>query len=53
MTDAGEVDSRPWWLRLRSAIVLGLLVLGLGVVAAACLGVVVLALGTLFDQALG
>ncbi len=52
-SEVTELDGRPWWLRLRSAAVLGLLVLGLGVVLAAGLGVVVLALGALFDQALG
>ncbi len=53
VTEAAEVDRRPWWLRLRSAVALGLLVVGLGVATAAGLGVIVLALGTLFDQALG
>ena len=47
-----DVDVRPWWLRLRSAVALGLLVVGLGVATAAVLGVVALAMGALFDQAL-
>ena len=52
-TEVVEIDVRPWQVRLRAAIALGLLVAGLGVAAAAGLGVVVLAMGALFDQALG
>lgn len=52
-TEVVEVDVRPWWLRLRSAVALGLLVAGLGVATAAALAVIVLAMGAWFDQALG
>ncbi len=53
MTEAVDRDSRPWWLRLRSTLALVVLVAGLGVALAAGLGLVGLALGALFDQALG
>jgi len=53
MTEVVERDHRPWWLRLRSAFLLGLLLVGLGVAAAAVLGLVALAVASLFDQALG
>jgi hypothetical protein len=50
--DAGR-DERTWWVRLRSAAVLALLLLGLGIAVAAVLGVVALAVAALFDRALG
>lgn len=53
MTDVIEQDDRPWWLRLRSACMLALLLGGLGVAVAAVLGLVVLALASVLDQALG
>ena len=53
MTEVIERYHQPWWHRLRSAIVLGLLVVGLGVAAAAVLGVGAVALMALFDRALG
>lgn len=52
-TNTVEADHRPWWLRLRSAVVLVLMVTGIGVVVAAVLGLMVLALTTVLDQALG
>jgi hypothetical protein len=53
MTEVVEQDRRPWWLRLRSACLLGLLLAGLGVGVAAVLGLVAVALASVFDQALG
>ena len=53
MTKAIEQDDRRWWHRVRSALALGLLVLGLGVATAALLGVVALSLAEIFDRALG
>lgn len=53
MTEVVERDHRPWWLRLRSAVVLTLLLLALGIATAAVLGVAALALAALVDQALG
>jgi hypothetical protein len=52
-TDTVEADHRPWWLRLRSAVVLVVMVVGIGVVVAAVLGLLVLAVTTVLDQALG
>jgi hypothetical protein len=52
-TDAVEHDHRPWWLRVRAALGLSVLVVSLGVVAAALVGVGALALAALFDRALG
>lgn len=43
----------PWTRRLRSAVLLVLLVVGLGTVAAATLGVLAVALTSLVDHALG
>ena len=48
-----EQDQRPWWLRLRAFVGLILLVAGLGVAAAAVLGLGALALASLVDHALG
>jgi hypothetical protein len=53
MTDAADEDRRPWWLRLRAAAGLSVLVVALGVSAAALLGVGALALAALLDRALG
>jgi hypothetical protein len=53
MTEVAEQDDRPWWHPLRSALALGLLLLGLGVASAALLGVAALVLAELFDRALG
>jgi hypothetical protein len=52
-TEAVERDHRPWWLPLRSAFGLALLLVGLGVSVAALLGLAALGLAALFDQALG
>jgi hypothetical protein len=48
-----EQDQRPWWLRLRAFVGLTVLVAGLGVAAAAVLGLGALALASLVDHALG
>jgi hypothetical protein len=53
MTELIEQDHRPWWLRVRSAVSLGLLLVGLGVATAAMLGLGAVALMALFDRALG
>jgi hypothetical protein len=52
-TEAIEEDRRPWWLRLRAAAGLSVLVVALGVSAAAMLGLSALALAALLDRALG
>ena len=52
-TSESEPDRRPWWLRLRSVVLLVALLAGIGVTVAAVIGVVVLVLSTLLDQALG
>jgi hypothetical protein len=52
-TQATEEDRRSWWVRLRAAVGLAVLVVALGVGAAALLGLTALALATLFDRALG
>ena len=48
-----ERDERPWWVRARSGVLLALLLTGLGVLVAAVIGVSVLAIAALLDQALG
>jgi len=53
MTEATESTGTPWWVRIRSAVLLIALLVLLGVAAAAALGVVVLAVATLMDRALG
>jgi hypothetical protein len=52
-TEAIEADRRPWWRRLRAAAGLSVLVLTLGVSAAAMLGLGALAVAALIDRALG
>jgi hypothetical protein len=52
-TSESETDRRPWWLRLRSFVLLVALLAGIGVTVAAVIGVVVLVLSTVLDQALG
>ena len=42
----------PWWERLRATILLGAIVIGLGFVVAAAVGVTVLAAGFLLEQAI-
>ncbi len=54
--DSGDVverSDRPWWLRARAALFLGLFLTGLGIIAAAVIGVLALGVAALFDQALG
>lgn len=41
-----------WWERLRATILLGAIVIGLGFVVAAAVGVAVLAVGFLLEQAI-
>jgi hypothetical protein len=53
MTDVADQDRRPWWLRLRAVVGLVILVVCLGVTAAAAVGFTALALASLFDHALG
>jgi len=52
-TSESETDRRPWWLRLRSFVLLVALLALIGVTVAAVIGVAVLVLTTLLDQALG
>jgi hypothetical protein len=53
MIEHADPDPRPWWLRLRSACGLAVLVIALGVSAAALLGLSALALASLLDHSLG
>jgi hypothetical protein len=53
MTEVAGHDARPWWLRLRAAVGLVVLVTVLGVAAAALIGLGALALASLVDHALG
>lgn len=48
-----EHDHRPWWLRLRSAFLLTVLLAGLGLAAAVLLAVAALAVTAVFSRALG
>ena len=48
-----ERDHRPWWLRLRSAFLLAVFLVVLGLAAAVLFGVLALALTSILDQALG
>jgi hypothetical protein len=50
---ATDEDRRPWWVRVRAALGLTVLVVVLGVAAAGALGLTVLALATVLDRALG
>lgn len=52
MTEAAEATATPWWVRVRSAVLLVLLLVLIGLVVAAALGLIVLAVGTVFDRAL-
>ena len=53
VSEVVDQDERPWWVRVRSASLLVLLLVGLGIAAAGVVGVLALALGALLDQALG
>lgn len=53
VSEVGERSVRPWWVRVRSAALLGLLLTGLGTAVAAVIGVLMLGLAALLDQALG
>jgi hypothetical protein len=52
-SEVAERDVRPWWVRLRSGVLLALLLTILGVATAAVIGLVALAMAALIDQALG
>ena len=52
-SEVAERDVRPWWVRVRSGVLLALLLTVLGVATAAVVGVVALAMAALIDQALG
>jgi hypothetical protein len=53
MAEVIEHDHRPWWLRVRSAFLLTLLVVALGLATAVIVGVAALAVSQVFSQALG
>ena len=48
-----ERDHRPWWLRLRSALLLALLLAALGLATAALFGAAAVAVTAALNQALG
>ncbi len=53
MIEVADQDRRPWWLRLRAVVGLVVIVVCLGVTAAAAVGLTALAMASLFDHALG
>ncbi len=53
VSEVVERDVRPWWVRVRSGLLLALLLTALGVSAAAVIGLFALAMAALIDQALG
>ena len=53
VSEAVEQGDQQWWARVRSALLLGALLTGLGVAVAAVIGLVALAMAALVDQALG
>jgi hypothetical protein len=53
MTELVDQDRHPWWLRLRAVVGLVVIVVCLGVTAAAAVGLTALALASLVDHALG
>ena len=53
VSEVVERDARPWWVRLRSGVLLALLLTALGVAAAAVIGLLAVASAALIDQALG
>ena len=53
VSDPIERDQPRWWVRLRSAAVLALLLTALGVAVATVIGVLAIGVAALFDQALG
>jgi hypothetical protein len=52
MAEVVEGDYRPWWLRLRSALLLTLLLVGIGVLTAVLVGVGAVAVTALLNRAL-
>lgn len=52
-TEVVEHDHRPWWLRLRSAVALTVLLTGLGIITAVLLAVTALAVTSVFGKAIG
>jgi hypothetical protein len=53
VSEVVERDARPWWVRLRSGVLLALLLTALGVATAAVIGLLAVASAALIDQALG
>jgi hypothetical protein len=53
VSEGAERDVRPWWVRVRSGVLLALLLTTLGVATAAVIGLFALAMAALMDQALG
>ena len=53
VTEVAEPEPRPGWRRLRSGLLLAVLLTGLGVGMAALIGVLALATAAILDQALG
>jgi hypothetical protein len=51
--EVSERNDRRWWDRVRSGVLLVLLLTGLGVGVAAVIGALALATAALIDQALG
>ena len=51
--EVGEREQRSGWTRLRSFLLLAALLTGLGVAAAALIGLLALATAAVLDQALG
>jgi len=52
-SEGTERSDRSAWTRLRSGVLLGGLLIGIGVAAAAVIGIVAVAVAALMDQALG
>ncbi len=53
VTEVLEPTGRPWWVRLRSAVLLAALLAVLGLAVAAVLGLTAVAVASVFDHALG
>lgn len=53
MSEVIEHDHRPWWLRLRSAVLLAVLLTSLGLATAVLFGLAAVAVAEVLNQALG